>query len=509
VDLGQFLSLAADAGELRRAGHAVGLFGETGAALDFLRVLFALLPPHLRLLCTFDTLFVGASVNRLPCWAVGLPAGHPPQPSLLTFDLSRRRFTPDPPRQPVTSLARWIASRRNDSARGWGRDLAAAGTLHEWLRGRRPAPPWGEVDEELFRTLAGGSPELLRRRLHDQLRRDLGDGLAGLQTVARMASVYVGDDRNKAFLCLTQGYPRAKLGRWVALHYGEKAVAKPPDEEMEGLRALLERLEDGPARGEVERMYLRWGGRWQELADRLRQAQDKAFHGFLRWALQTADPVEVYWRVYHYEDRTAFGLFIDCGRQADKVALFDALLGARPGDLFDRTEAGRELPRPVDTGRWLRLIEVFASGIARGRAGLQALRDDASVNPQKLRGGEVLLRQAKWDGLRRFLDGQDEAVFKALAASALERRRGVALRWLAVHDQGGVFFGPCLVEPKNAADARKLLWALLDVPEKLRRGPPPAQRGETDRPTAEPDGRRWPLVAEQLSHRISAADGDG
>ena len=65
--MGRLLSLAADAEGLYRAGHAVGLFGEAGAAYDVLRALFALLPPYLRLRCTFDTLFVGGSVSRLPC----------------------------------------------------------------------------------------------------------------------------------------------------------------------------------------------------------------------------------------------------------------------------------------------------------------------------------------------------------------------------------------------------------------------------------------------------------
>src|SRR5262249_37800330 len=144
------------------------------AMLDVLRDVFAALPPELVLACSFDTMFQGGTLSRLPYWAVGLSTGHAYQTSLFPFDLGRRQFLSAVRCRPTTVLEQAITrDRKRVSVADWKQYIGDVHDLECWLTGRSETPPDLNAKKDLVRLLVKHKSRRLAKRVKECLRHRL------------------------------------------------------------------------------------------------------------------------------------------------------------------------------------------------------------------------------------------------------------------------------------------------------------------------------------------------
>jgi hypothetical protein len=495
--------LAVQAADLVRAQRALVFSGSAEQTYGLLRELFELIPPRARLACSFDTLFLGGALARLPYWAVGLPPGEPRETNTCTFDLKQRRFTSETAVEARTALEKAMLSGRRTSPAQWKKRLAVVSRLDEWLEGHAVEGgfPAG-VEEELFRlflTHSEGTPPGLPKGFRRRLAQDLGGTLAKNNVIAGRAWTWATREESAGlFSCLRDGFPAEQLGRWALAHAHSRAASDLEAAEVHDLCALRDELKRQgltALAAEVELVVCCRQGRWDELARRLEGADAEVFARFASWAVGGAGR-QTQWVAGFYHHGMTFGPLVPAAEGADRRHLLGALLGAA---------AGPSLPplafRPVEKPRCVRLIEVIAPAISHGPKALkeveraaQALEDHSSAAFRD----EVRkqFRAGEWDrliGVTREREGRPEALQQWWVAHALGRC-SVRMRWHVRPEEAGVFFGP-LVEysPQDEATFCTLCTLLgigvdqyseLTVPEK-------ATPGEMGAGQDVPAGERW------------------
>jgi len=335
------LLLAAQAPRLLEERRAMGFFGPGEEMFRLLETLFPLLPPPVRLRCTFDTLFCEGTLSRLPYWAVGLPADHPRPPNLLPFDLGNRRFADETPCQPATAFERWLEREveRETLARLAERSLAAY-ALGEWFEGRpAEAGALTGVDEPLFREFVALNRARFESRVRERLTQQVGSALG--DRVFAPALAWTEQQGPAAIRALEQGFATEPLRDWIQEAYAE-ARRRPSPRELADLERWLARQPQAWLR----LVCLRWAGKWTALAAALREADEATFRQFAAWALRTVS-VRVEWKTQSDEQGVTFGPAVRGeGKEARDLIL----------SLLDQSEASRpaaRAPAPPQRSGWL------------------------------------------------------------------------------------------------------------------------------------------------------------
>lgn len=362
TQLQTLLILASQAERLRSERQALGFIGDPDSIFDLLENLFDLIPKSLRPLCSFDTLFVEGRLNRVPCWAVGLPSEQSRQPNILPIDLNTGSFLRDVRYEPQGIYGRWIMEALQSAthpipppvpAQIWRTHLCSdlartkdsAFDLAEWFEGRHIyGSSADKVDAVLYAVfLTLGAKELEKRTL-DRLKCDVGAALS--ERIAPYALEWVKRQGIAAIPALESGLPSELVLEWLTEALETTSIA-PSIAESSQIDALLS-LRDNPR---LRLVHLRWAKRWEDLALELAQRNDAEFEAFARWALGTL-PLSVQWGTSCGELGVMFGpQFIWKERDArDCRDLISALIGASV-DLLDRAGASRRRSRMAVFGR--------------------------------------------------------------------------------------------------------------------------------------------------------------
>lgn len=318
------LLLAAQARRLVEERRALCLLGPADTAYKLLQRLFELLPPPLRALCSFDTLFEPrVSLNRLPYWAVGLPSDKFCKPNLIRFDLRQQQFVVNVDCKPASAFERWLDNALRCGLPDVARHAVSAYELGEWLDGRSPkVPTLAKIDNELFQTFTKLDPSPLENLVRVRLAQQTGDALG--RRVFAQAWNWVKQQGIGGLQHLDQGFEATQLASWITSVYDDPAQRPSPQELQD-----LERFVRCHEHERLRLIYLRWARQWQELAAALWQLGDENFRRFANWALGTIK-MEVEWRIMQQNERgVLIGPFVLCPEQAveETCHLLSALLG--------------------------------------------------------------------------------------------------------------------------------------------------------------------------------------
>lgn len=354
------LLLAAQARRLVAEHRALGLLGPADMAYKLLQQLFELLPPPLRALCSFDTLFEPrVSLSRLPYWAVGLPSDEPCKPNLIPFDLSQQQFVLNVDCVPASAFERWLDyALEQFGLPHVARHAVSAYDLGEWFDGRLPsAPALVKIDDELFRTFTVSNRSALANRVRERLAQQLGDALG--KRLFDQAWNWLQQQGSVALQHLDQGFTASPLAEWMFSVYTD-STQRPSPRELQALEQFLRRHKHE----ELRLIYLRWARQWRELAAALWRLSEEKFRRFANWALQTVS-LQVEWRIQQDVQGMLIGPFVVYPEQAEAgeetCHLLLALLGVPEESLAPLPAAVRPKRRS-----WWRAFKIWPSRQQKG-----------------------------------------------------------------------------------------------------------------------------------------------
>ncbi len=375
AQLPTLLLLAAQAHRLLEQRRAIGFFGSTKAMFQLLEVLFELLPPPLRLHCSFDTLFLEGTLSRLPYWAIGLPANQPRQPNLLIFDLNRYRFAHEVSSQPTGAFERWLThTLERTPLTNIVHSITPAYWLGEWFEGRRADPRvLTEVDTSMFQEFAELNRPALEKRVRDRLGQQVGATLA--KRIFTQSLAWTEQQGATALQYLEQGFSEMQLARWIYNVYSHARQRPNPQELQELVR--FTRHHKHP---ELQLICLRWTQQWLSLATDLQALDDETFSWFARWALDTI-PLQVE-RSMHYSEHGMFlGFYLtSIGLEAKEYR--DLLLALLWGAAKEKPAASSTLSSRRG-GVWDMAQDLLSGGKKRMSSALSELGFPTRINKHR------------------------------------------------------------------------------------------------------------------------------
>jgi len=284
-------SLALQAATLQDRKEALTLIGNPVEAEEVLRVVFFLIPPPLRLECSFDTYFAGGNLTFNYFWAVGYPSPPSPSPSYILFDARGRKPLAEVPVPPESPYNTWLFHHLSQrDYEGVAEHKAQAFLLHNFLLA---CPVETRALEAIPSSVVGPFFDLNRpyvdRMMQRELERVVGAGLSA-RILAEMRSEY--RYRPKELLsALLGGFEPASLTPILYRSLSRDLRARPSGHEMQELETLLREVEHSP----LQAILLFWRRNYDRLSRHLETLSDAAWLEAFRLFLPEEDiPLKVF-----------------------------------------------------------------------------------------------------------------------------------------------------------------------------------------------------------------------
>jgi hypothetical protein len=257
-------------------GSSIGFYGSSNNVLDILRDMFLLLPTHLRVRCSFDTLFAGGNYGRTPYFVFGLPAEHSRDRRFFCFDVARGEFMPSLEPASPTSYDLWLKMMLQPRLAEVSGRVDDADRIASLIDGGQTSADQPLENEDALLPFW----PILETRLSKQVKTQIGD-LLGDRILPRVFA-WARHQGVAGFAPLTQGFSFDQLLGWVEdayEHYHEEPSIAELDE--------LERLSSRNERSFLRPIFLRWSRQWHALRIALRTLETAQSNRFKRWALAT------------------------------------------------------------------------------------------------------------------------------------------------------------------------------------------------------------------------------
>ncbi|BCM94141.1 hypothetical protein IAD21_06044 [Abditibacteriota bacterium] len=306
----QLILMATRAPRMLAERQAIAFSGSPDGMEEWLKYLFSLLPISIRIQCTFDTLFTGGTLGRLPYWAVGLETNSV-SPQFLQFDLEGGCFA-DSSQTVVPPIPLWQRVLFRQIERG------VIPPNLDAIRGEQfPSPQFtiSIADSAPHNNSADLDSASLYQRVQDQLNDQVGRTL-GAELLPSAQDWVVGQG-TAALTALTDGFPLPLLMGWFT-GWATNSVSTPGPLILADWEKFLANLaRELPTSKEVQMlrlMFWRWKQNWAKLTETLRGLPTEEFVSFTEWSLKTV-PFSAEWVIDSHESTLTFGPCISVGRK--------------------------------------------------------------------------------------------------------------------------------------------------------------------------------------------------
>ena len=327
------LLMASAAATPKREADCLQIRGNPVVFLDFMRMLFALVPPAFRTACSFDTSYVSdtgqAKTAMARRWANGVGEGQKiKDDSAIIIDLQNGTAELDGTRfQPLTPFEQWFAevSRQTDFVLNPQTipRVHAASSLQELLWGQIDSLPC-DVDDELFRGFLAVNSEYIRRLLQKNFAKYPGAGFA--EELTAHALNWVGAAGPSALSNVPRRFSDDRICEWLVPRLEGHPTRKLNSEEVTALGQVAKSLKTRSGKLSAnERLvcivFHRWAHNPEELKQLLTTDSEDQFVRHAKWLLLSLSTKISRWAYL----RQAMGLFFGFGAEEQGTVSLEIL----------------------------------------------------------------------------------------------------------------------------------------------------------------------------------------
>jgi hypothetical protein len=347
----------------RRKGFTLEIHGQSGPILEFIRSLFAVIPPEFRSACSFDTSFVGdtgqSKTSRSAFWANGVGKGQRLQQNdVIRIDLEKNESgVQEVSVETVTPFERWLQKCITTSGTELASDavqrrIRSAAFLQDLLWGRQQysAGKAGIEQHSVFEEFLECNEDYITKLLTTNFSRLPGEVLA--ERLTKCALTWIKATGCSAFAAVPRRFSNERLCEWLLPIFKKQTEALPATAELEALKRCfsLDNAEHTPSEAEqmLRGFYFYSTSDWQQLRNLLSTFDQKNFSRIAAWLVGAAN-LKVEARAYLSNRVKLFFGFVG-KRYSDKAKTLLRVLTFVPlslGDTVPSPRAGKRYCRRV------------------------------------------------------------------------------------------------------------------------------------------------------------------